>query len=231
MEIFKKNWLKSKPFDFELKSYMLKNAVQKINDLISDGKLYTAMSIVEIELHYLYNFKYDRDIIEIETRKITGINIDTLDLEYDYAVPTEEEDKIYEICDISIDELEKLYRSIRDFWRSIEMDCLISEIPDIKIGNTRGFIMYIDKRSDMIDVYAYVEPSNFKMNWSEFKLSHVKSINNDLRSISKFIYACESTSDKERFFRFDMDSNGNSKEECMIPLMKYMLFNRIKHGI
>ena len=231
MEIFKKDWLTSKPLDYELKYYILKDSIQKIDTLISEGKLYTSMSAVETELHNLYNIKYDRDIIEIETREITGINIDTLDLEYEYIESTVSEEKMYELCDLAITELERLYRSIRDFWRGIERKCTLSEIPDVKLINTRGFIMYVPKDSDTIDIYSYVEPRNFKMNWSDFKLSHVKTIENTLRSISEFIWACESTSNKERFFRFDPKITRYSKEECMIPLMKYMLFNRIKHGI
>lgn len=231
MDIFEKNWLIKKPIDKELKCYILKNYISKIDKLVNDGMLYSAMSIVEIELHNLYNIKYDRDIIEIEGRVITGINIDTMDLEYEYPVSTEEEDLMYEICDIAIDKLEKLYRKIRDFWRGIESQCLISEIPDKKPTKSEGYIMYVDKDSEEIEVYYYVEPTNFKMSWSEFKIKKVSTIENKIRSIAEFIAIKESETDKNRFFRFDAKSGKYSKEESMLPLMKYMLFNRIKHGI
>ena len=231
MDIFKKNWLNSKPIDSELKYYLLKDYISKIEDLIAAGKLYTSMSIVEKELHNLCNIKYDRDIIEIENRVIVGINVDTMDLEYEYPVSTEEEDQMYIICDSAIDYLEKLYRKIRDFWRGVETKCLITEIPDKKPTNSRGYIMYVNRESDLIEVYYYEEPSTFKMSWVDFNLTLITNINNSTRSIAEFIANKEMLSNKDRFFRFDSKASGYSKEECMLPLMKYMLFNRIKHGI
>jgi len=231
MEIFKKNWLSSKPIDRELKYYLLKGYIAKIEDLISNGKLYTAMSVVETELHKLYNIKYDRDMIELDGRIIVGINVDTMDLDYEYPVSSEEDVLMYEACDTAIDLLEKLYRKIRDFWRSVETKCLISEIPDRKPINSKGYVMYVNKGSDLIEVYYYEEPITFKMSWSDFNLKYVSSIDNNIKSISDFIAIKEVESNKDRFFRFDSKAKGYSKKECMIPLMKYMLFNRIKHGI
>jgi hypothetical protein len=231
MEIFKKDWLISNPIDYELKYYMLKDSISKLNVLISNGKLFTAMSVVESELHLLYNIKYEKDLIVIDERLITGINLDTMDLDYKYPDSNDIEDKMYEICDIAIENLEAIYKSIRDFWRKIELKCTITEIPDNKPANTKGFIMYIEPNSEEIEIYHYVEPKDFKMNWVDFKLTYVKSIKNNLRSIAEFIEICENDSNKHRFFRFDPKVKEYSKEESMIPLMKYMLFNRIKHGI
>jgi hypothetical protein len=69
------------------------------------------------------------------------------------------------------------------------------------------------------------------MNWVNFKLVHIKNIKNNLRAIAEFIALWENHSDTHRFFRFDPKVKEYSKEESMISLMKYMLFNRIKHGI
>lgn len=231
MKIFKKNWLSSKPIDRELKYYLLKGYIAKIEDLISNGKLYTAMSVVETELHNLYNIKYDRDMIELDGRIIIGINVDTMDLDYEYPMSSEEDNLMYETCDIAIDILEKLYREIRDFWRSVETKCLISEIPDKKPTNSKGYVMYVNRDSDLIEVYYYEEPPTFKMSWSDFNLKYISNINNDTRSLAEFIAIKEEDSNKDRFFRFDSKAKGYSKKECMLPLMKYMLFNRIKHGI
>jgi len=91
--------------------------------------------------------------------------------------------------------------------------------------------MYVNKGADLIEVYYYEEPITFKMSWSDFNLKYVSSIDNNIKSISDFIAIKEVESNKDRFFRFDSKAKGYSKKECMIPLMKYMLFNRIKHGI
>jgi len=231
MKIFKKDWLSSNPLDFELKYYILKDSIKKLNILISDGKLFTAMSIAETELHSLYNVKYNRDLIQIEGRVITGIDLDVMDLEYKYLDSDEDEDKMYDICDIAIENLEKIYKSIRDFWRTLESKCSITEIPNNKHTYIKGFIMYIEPDSDEIEIYYYVEPTDFKMNWVNFKPIFVKNIENNLSSITEFIAICEKESDKYRFFRFDPKISGYSKKESMLPLMRYMLFNRIKHGL
>jgi len=69
------------------------------------------------------------------------------------------------------------------------------------------------------------------MNWNDFKIDLSTSIPNTTSDITKFILDSEKESDLNRFFRFDSKVTGYSKEETMFPLMKYMLFNRIKHGI
>jgi len=231
MNIFDKDWIKLKPIDKELKCYMLKNYIAKIDALIESGMLYSAMLVVETELHNLYNLKYDRDILELNDRTIIGINIDLMELDYEYPNPTEEDNIIYEICDTAIEYLEKIYRKIRDFWRGLETKCIISEIPDVKPTKSQGYIMCVLKDSEEIQVYHYIEPVNFKMNWNDFKIDLSTSIPNTTSDITKFILDSEKESDLNRFFRFDSKVTGYSKEETMFPLMKYMLFNRIKHGI
>jgi uncharacterized protein YaaR (DUF327 family) len=233
MTVFKNNWLTEPPHDYELKYYRLMDGIKKIKALISSNMLYSAILVVENELEKLYNIKYGRDAIESKTRVITGIDLDTMSLSYANQDKDGDLDVMYDMCNISIEHLEKLYRTIRDKWRSLESKCNITEIPDKKHLNTKGYIMYIEPKSPKIQIYSYVEPSSFKIDWNKFKLEHVSEIDNNLRSIATFIANSETQSNEFRFFRFDVkiDSKIPPHEECMIPLMKYCLFNRIKHGI
>jgi len=233
MAVFKNNWLTEPPHDYELKYYKLLAGIKEIKSLISANLLYSAILEVENELEKLYNIKYGRDEIESKTRIITGIDIDTMSLSYDYPKQSEELNMMYDMCNISIDNLEKLYRLIRDKWRALESECAITEIPDKKLLNTKGYIMYINPSSEKILVYSYTEPLSFKIDWDKFKLTKVTEFENNIREIATFIANSEASSSQFRFFRFDVKIKSKIPplDECMIPLMQYCLFNRIKHGI
>lgn len=233
MKIFEKNWLTSAPFDYESKQYKLLAAIKEINSLVAANSLYTAISIVEKELENLYNIKYSRDSIEIKNRKISGIDIDNMTLLYSYEHSGSDFEVINEICDLAIEKLESVYRFIRDKWRALATECEITEIPDKKVLNTMGYIMYIVPNAPTIKVYKYIEPTSFKIDWSSFKLTKVAEIKNELREIATFIARSEANSNAYRFFRFDVKIKSEIPpfDECMLPLMQYSIFNKIKHGI
>ena len=60
MDIFEKDWIIAKPFDYESKEYKLLAGIKKIKKLIAANSLYSAIMIVENELERLYNIKYNR---------------------------------------------------------------------------------------------------------------------------------------------------------------------------
>ena len=232
MNVFEPNWLTEPPHDYELKYYKLLAGIDKIKKLIATNSLYSAILEVETELEKLYNIKYGKDEIESKTRIITGIDIDTLSLKYEYPEESDGVNAMYDVCDIAINKLEDLYRIIRDKWRLVESQCTISEIPEKKHLNTKGYIFYIDTINQKIHVYYYVEPLSFKINWSEFNLKKVEELENSIEEISKFIKKAELESTSYRFFRFDAKfKTPPPYTDCMLPIMKSMLFNRIKHGI
>jgi len=233
MNVFEPNWLTEPPHDYELKYYKLLAGIDKIKKLIAANSLYSAILEVENELEKLYNIKYGKDEIESKTRIITGIDVDTLSLKYEYPEENDGTSSIYVVCDISIDKLEDLYRIIRDKWRLVESQCTISEIPEKKHLNIKGYIFYIDTVNQKIHVYYYVEPLSFKINWSEFNLKKVEELENSIKEISEFIKRSELESTSYRFFRFDskFKTPPPPYADCMLPIMKSMLFNRIKHGI
>jgi hypothetical protein len=232
MNIFNKNWLTEPPYDYELKQYRLLSGIKEIKSLISDNSLYSAMSTVETELEILYNIKYNKDIIDNNSRKIIGIDTDLLSLKYEYESESDNE-IIYKICDMAIELLEDMYRLVRDKWRNLEKNCIITEIPNKRTLNTTGYIMYINAKLENIEVYSYREPLSFKIDWINFKVNKQFVIKNNLQSITQFISEKELESNKFRFFRFDVKIKGEmpAHDECMIPLMQYCIFNRIKHGI
>jgi hypothetical protein len=233
MEIFDKYWITTPPFDFESKQYKLLAGIKKIKKLIVANSLYSAITAVELELERLYSIKYNKNLIESKGKRVSGIDLDNMSLSYSYSEAGEDLQVIYDICDLAINRLETLYKFIRDKWRALESECEITEIPDKKMLNTMGYIMYIVPGEDTIKIYKYIEPTSFKIDWNDFKLTKVTEIKNELREIAVFIANSESNSNAYRFFRFDVKIKSNIPpfEECMLPLMQYAVFNRIKHGI
>lgn len=232
MELFEKDWIISPPFDYESKHYKLLSIVGKVKDLITDNKLYSAMRLVGNELESLYQLKYNEDLLRLQNSRIIGIDVENMELEYDVSNRHEEFQVIYDIVDESIYEFEKVYKDIISCWRKLESNCVITEIPDKKILNSMGYVMYIIPGADTIKIYKYIEPHSFKIDWNNFKLQRVSEIKNTLRAISEFIVKSESVSDNYRFFRFDVKINSKIPpfEECMLPIMQFSLFNKIKHG-
>ena len=232
MNVFEPNWLIEPPHDYELKYYKLLAGIDKIKKLIATNSLYSAILEVETELEKLYNIKYGKDEIESKTRIITGIDVDTLSLKYEYPEESDGINTMYDVCDTAIEKLEGLYKIIRDKWRLVESQCTITEIPEKKHLNTKGYIFYIDNINQKIHVYSYIEPLSFKINWSEFNLKKVEELENSIKGISEFIKKSELESTSYRFFRFDAKvKTPTPYADCMLPIMKSMLFNRIKHGI
>lgn len=232
MELFEKDWIINPPLDYELKHYKLLSMIGSVKKLIRDNRLYSAMQLVGGELEKLYNLKYSEDIFEIEHSRIVGINLDTMSLEYEHIEGYEKMQVIYDICDEAIYEFENVYKQIIHDWRKVESECNITEIPDKKLLNSMGYVMYIVPGHDTIQIYKYIEPSSFKIDWNKFRLVKVCEIENTMREISKFIVTSESKSDHYRFFRFDVKMKGEIPpfNECMLPIMQFSLFNKIKHG-
>ena len=112
MAVFKNNWLTEPPHDYELKYYKLLAGIKEIKSLISANLLYSAILEVENELEILYSIKYGRDEVESKTRVITGIDLDTMSLSYDYPKESEDISTMYDMCNIAIDNLEKLLNHV-----------------------------------------------------------------------------------------------------------------------
>lgn len=232
MELFEKDWITQPPFDYESKHYKLLSMIGDIESLIADNKLYSAMQLVGSELEKLYNLKYNEDVFEMNNSRITGIDTETMSLTYEHIEGYEDMQVVYDICDDAIYQFEQTYKQIIYEWRKVESECIITEIPDKKPLNSMGYVMYIVPTSDIIQIYKYIEPSSFKIDWNNFRLVKVCEIENTLRKISEFIVTSESKSDHYRFFRFDVKIKDKIPpfNECMLPIMQFSLFNKIKHG-
>jgi|GEM_PF-1852783 len=232
MDILKSSWLLEAPHDYELKYYRMMALVERIKKMIESNNLHTSLLEVESELLSLRAIKNRRASIENKSRVITGIDVELMSLKYNNIAVDYNLDSMYNICDIAIVVLEDLFKIIKDKWRFIETHCYITEIPNVRDLNTKGFILYIDENSDIsIKVYSYIEPVSFKINWNELILNEVETIDNSLKSISEFVIKKSDVDYNNRFFRFDIKFKRNVEpfnNIYMITVMKHMLFKHIR---
>lgn len=227
MKILKPNWLSEKPYDYELKKYKFLASFKTMKEFVMDNHIYSILTEIEYHLDKLYKFKYKRESIEKNNRIITGINIDLMDLEYEYLENDIETESLKKITEFSISHLEQLHELIRLKWRRLSNSITITEIPDQKPTKKEGifFIIFNDK----IYIYKY---KNYKVkDWRDFKIENIDIINNSLKNISQFILKCENKSDKNRFWRIDLKCdliNKTNYEDTILYIIKYKMFYKLK---
>lgn len=222
MSILPKDWLISEPKDIELKKYKLLAACQKIRDAVLNGKIFNALNSVEEELYNLYSFKSDRGRYENDAKILKGINLDTMELEYEYPESTYETD-LTELSEFAIDQLEDIFKFIRAKWRLYSKKIQITEIPTQRPTKNKGYVLIEDKSKDNILIYYY-DNMNIK-DWRKFELTKHTEIKKEIGNVSEWIQTVEDN-ENCRFFRAS-HSLDCCLNDCIIPLIKYNLFYKI----
>ena len=226
MGIFKKDWLTKPPHDYELKNYLFLAGKIAIEKNITDNKLCGALLEIEEQLNELYKFKYNYSKNLENSKKITGIDLDLMDLTYTHPVDNK---NMLEICDLAILNLEKLHEIIRKKWRTFAESTKLTEIPDKKPTKKQGIVFII--LDQKIKVYSY---SNHDVdNWRNLKLEYVGSLSNSLKNISSFIKQAEIKSDRNRFWRCDFKDDIAKKynfEDTLLSIVRYNLFYKLKNN-
>ena len=226
MNVLDKNWLTDLPFDFELKRYKLLGATQQIKSMVKAGLMYDAFDEVEYQLEDLYKLKNKKSEIDDRLKILTGINLDTMSLDYDYPDADSEIYHIYNLVEIAIEEFEALFRMIRVKWRSIMSKMILTEIPHKMNTKTKGKVFIINKNNNNILTYSYTNPYRLVGEWRDMKL---KETDIKLSTISDMVdYVTESKlkSDDNRYWRVDYKLNEDF-EGCILPVLRYSLYSKL----
>jgi len=225
MNLLPKDWLLSEPKDIELKRYKLLATSQKIRDAVADGRIYNALNSVEEELYNLYAFKSDRGRYENDTKILKGINLDTMELEYEYPEDTYESELV-DLAEFAILELEDVFKYIRAKWRIYSKKINITEIPAQRPTKTKGYVLIEDKSDKSNgDIIVYYYDNMDLKDWRKFKLEYVDKIKNEVGSVPEWIQGIKNNDDC-RFFRAT-HSLKCCLDDCIVPVIKYNLFYKI----
>lgn len=225
MNILDKNWLTESPFDYELKKYRLLAAISKLNAMIEAGHLYSSLIEVETQLNDLYKIKHGKLNIDNKLKKLKGINLDTMSLEYEYPKESDPMVHIYELCDIAIDHFESLFKLIRVKWRACSSKINITEIPESRPTKTKGYVFVNNKKDtdNNILTYTYNKSSKFIGEWKDMELVKVDV---EIKNLSGLLEFVDGVSNDFRFWRcthtieYDYD-------DCVLPLINYNLFYKL----
>ena len=229
MKILNPNWLTTKPFDYELKKYVFLSAYVRFENAISNNQLFSTLNEIEYHLNKLYRLKYKKDELDEGRKIITGIDLDLMDLEYKYLDEDPDIENIYEAIEFAIIKLESLHKKIRVKWQLISNKIRITEIPDKKPTKLQGIVFL--GLGDHIKIYSYLKPHNMKAEWTSLVLKEVGITENTTRKMAEFISTAESQSNDNRFWRFDvtgLNLNNMPFDDCILPLVTYNLFNKLK---
>lgn len=226
MGLLDKNWLSSPPHDYELKRYMLLDAIQHIKKMIKNGELYTALNEVEDRLQRLYRFYGEKGKLEDEMKILKGINLDTMSLEYEYPEDLGEMNDIYEVCDLAIDEFESVFKLIRSMWRKYSESINITEVPEKRPTKERGYV-FISKRDSNNNILVY-QHSQIVSNtdWKTLDLIPITELEKKEGVMSSFIQELEN-SDNFRFWRIDHSIDSKEFENGLFQVIRYNLFYKI----
>lgn len=226
MGLLDKNWLSTPPHDYELKKYMLLDAIQHIKGMIKNGELYTALNEVEERLQRLYRFYGEKGKLEDEMKILKGINLDTMSLDYEYPEDLGKMEDIYKVCDLAIDEFESVFKTIRNTWRKYSDSINITEVPEKRPTKNQGYV-FISKRDsdDNILVYQHT-PIISNVDWKTMDLLKVTELQRKEGVISSFIQEIEDN-DNYRFWRVDHNINYSNFEEGLLHVIRHNLFYKM----
>ena len=225
MGLLNKKWLSSPPHDYELKKYILLDAIQHIKGMIENGEIYDALVEVEERLLQLYKFHGSKSALEDEMKILKGINLDTMSLDYEYPENLGEMSDIYKMCDYAIDEFEDLFKLIRKKWRDHSSKIKISEVPEKRPTKENGYTFIIGKNQEEILVYKY-DTLVSNTDWKTMKLHKITSIDNQKDALPKYVESIEG-SDNFRFWRIDHSLGHHNFEKGVFEIIKYNLFYKI----
>jgi hypothetical protein len=225
MKILHKNWLTDLPFDFELKRYKLLGATQKLMSMIKAGFLHEALTEVEYQLEDLYKLKNKKNEIDDRLRVLTGINLDTMSLDYEYPETEDDIFHIYQLVEIAIEEFESLFRMIRVKWRSIASKLTVTEIPRTMPTKIKGIVFIIDKNTNIL-TYSYNNPYKLVGEWDDLILKKVDIDLKGVPDIIEYIVNSKKEIDDKRFWRIDHKLN-EDHEECILPISRYSLYHKL----
>lgn len=226
MNVLEKNWLTDLPFDFELKRYKLLGATQKIKSMIKSGLLYDALIEVEYQLEDLYKLKNKKSEIDDRLKVLTGINLDTMSLDYEYPDSEDEIFHIYNLVEIAIQEFESLFRMVRVKWRSVMSKIIITEIPHKMPTKTKGTVFIIDKNTNNILTYSYNNPYRLVGEWRDMRLNKIDIELSGITDMVDYVTKSKLKSDDRRYWRVDHKLN-EDLEECILPIIRYSIYSKL----
>lgn len=228
MNVLDKNWLFSEPIDYEYKKYKLLSALKRFGNLIKEDELYDVLCEIEERLEDLYKYKYQKDLLDDRMKVLKGIDLENMTLLYEYPENSVQLQVIDKLCDESIEMLEKLYKFLREKWRLNSKHIAFTCIPSRKIV-WNDAVLYLINHDKILTRYTFKKPSKFDDDWKKLDLIYDKEEPYDIKVMSDDVSLITVVSPMTQCIRADIKKD-MPFDNCLIPLIKYNLFNSIRKG-
>lgn len=225
MKVLSKDWLVQLPHDVELKKYQLLDATQKLMGAVKDGDLHAATLEVEDQLNNLYKLKNNKNQIDDNVKRITGINLDTMSLDYEYSDEMENVEALYNLCDYAIDEFEAVFRLVRVKWRTFSKKIKLTEIP-VKLPTKHKGIIFIKDINQNIVAYSYNKSPSFVGSWEDLNLIKLDIEIKNEKAMIKYIESKRKIKDEHRFWRCDHTLAEDFKG-TILPIVKHSIYHKL----
>lgn len=228
MEILERDWLESRPHDYEFKKYKLLSAVDKYGSLIRSDNLISVLDEIEYHLENLYKFQHQKDILDDRMKILKGIDIYNMQLEYEYPENSPEMECIVNIANYAVLFLEKVYKDLREKWRENEKHIQFCFIPVNKLIYKKGYLLLLDYSNTLL-IFSFDTPTAINDNWKKFNLVFLDSMEYSLDKISNFVNTISASEPDSAIIRGDY-SKIMPWDDCAFPIMKFKLFHKLKTG-
>ena len=226
MGLLKRKWLSEPPHDYELKKYLLLDAIQYIIKMIDNGEIHDALEEVEERLLQLYKFHGNKSKLEDEMKILRGINLDTMSLDYEYPEDLGEMASMYKMCEFAIDEFETVFKVIRATWRQHSKKIKITEVPERRPTKNVGYVFISNEDPDTnILVYKHT-PIISNTDWKTMDMVKVTEIEKSDIAVPEYIKSLEDQ-DKFRFWRVSHSLDDHNFEKGLLHIIRYNLFYKI----
>lgn len=228
MEILNKKWLDSEPHDYEFKRYKLLAAINKYESLIKQNILAPVLEEIEIHLENLYKFQHQKDLLDDKMKVLVGIDIDNMQLEYEYPENSIDMEDMVKVATDAVYLFEKLYKSLRERWREHEKTIHLTYIPEKKLVFESGYFIILDYNNKLI-IYSFDKPKSMHDNWKKFKLTYVETLEFSMARLTEYVTQIGISEPDKAVIRCDFE-NVLPFDECALPISKFALFHKLKHG-
>lgn len=228
MDILNKKWLDSEPHDYEFKRYKLLAAINKYESLIKQNMLGPVLEEIEIHLENLYRFQHQKDMLDDKMKVLIGIDTDNMQLEYEYPENSGDIEDMVKVATDAVYLFEKLYKSLRERWREHEKEIHLTYIPEKKLVFDSGYFAIIDYNNKLI-IYSFEKPEKMNDNWKKFQLTYIETMEFTMKNLTDYVTKVGIDEPSKAVIRCDLETI-LPFEECALPISKFVLFHKLKHG-
>lgn len=157
MKTLSETWFAEGYIDFELKKYTLLAYLQEVNNCFNENKLYPQLADIIFHYNNLLALRENKKYLQEQfPKKLTGIQLEKLQLLYDQMIEDDElMEELEDIINYSTNTIKTTIRNGTEIYEFVEEKLIIFPIGIIPLGNTEGYFFLSEGHHNTTRVYQY----------------------------------------------------------------------------